>query len=81
MRLAEGLPVVLHVPEQSGVALMRLDVVNDCGWGYSPFPLAHDTDGMLPKVGGSGFLPAGVVPTFSGRASALVVFPVAGFVV
>jgi hypothetical protein len=66
MGLAEGLPVVLGIPEESVVSLMGLDVVDHCSRGYSPFPLAHDAEGIALKVRGSGFLPPGVVASLSG---------------
>lgn len=66
MSLAQGLPVVLGIPEETGVSLMRDDVVDHYGRGHSPFPLAHDTEGVRGEVGLASLLPSGVVATLSG---------------
>jgi hypothetical protein len=41
MGLAEGLPVVFGIPEETGVSLMWDDVIDNCGRCYSPFLLTH----------------------------------------
>jgi hypothetical protein len=42
MGLAKGLPVVLDIPEETGVSPIWDDVIDNCGRCYSPFLLTYD---------------------------------------
>lgn len=58
---AQALPVVVTIPEQHLVTLVRGDVVDHCGWGDLPLLLAVPAQGMLRQKGYSGLAPLVVV--------------------
>jgi hypothetical protein len=53
-------------------------MVYRCGCHKLAFFLAGDTEGMLPKIGGTGLMPPGIISTVSGSTS-LGIIQTAGF--
>ena len=70
--LTQSLPVV-GVPEQSGVAAMRNDVVNHSSLDQSARPLASGAQRMGVEERGAGFLPAASVSLLGGGLSVVCV--------